>query len=136
MSNRIVIKPNGPLVLHGDIRIETTEGELIEQTDNTFLCRCGHSKNKPFCDGEHKHHGFNDPAQIHDEKSEALEMDGPLVITVRPNAMLIAKGPMRIESEDGQYHTERNKAALCRCGHSQNKPFCDASHKSCGFMAD
>ena len=136
MSNRIVIKPNGPLVLYGDIRIETVEGEVIEHTDNAFLCRCGLSKNKPFCDGEHKRAGFSDPAQFVDDKSESIAADGPLFVTVRPNAMLLAKGPMRIESEDGEYVTERNKAALCRCGHSQKKPFCDASHKACGFMAD
>ena len=136
MSNRVVIKPNGPLVLYGEIRIETADGEVIEQTDNAFLCRCGHSKNKPFCDGEHKRTGFQDPAQIHDDKAETPQADAPLLVTVRPNAMLILKGPMRIESEDGMYHSERNKAALCRCGQSQNKPFCDASHKACGFLAD
>lgn len=136
MSNRVVIKPNGPLVLYGEIRIETADGEVIEQTDNAFLCRCGHSKNKPFCDGEHKRIGFHDPAQIQDDKAEAPQAAAPLVVTVRSNAMLILKGPMQIESEDGQYRTQRNKAALCRCGQSQNKPFCDASHKACGFNAD
>lgn len=136
MSNRVVIKPNGPLVLYGDIRIETSDGEVIEQTDNAYLCRCGFSKDKPFCDGEHKRIGFTDPAHIKDDKAEVPGADAPLVVTVRANAMLILKGPMQIESEDGQYHTQRNKAALCRCGQSQNKPFCDASHKACGFNAD
>jgi CDGSH-type Zn-finger protein len=136
MSNRVVVKPNGPLVLYGDIRIETADGAVIEQTDNAFLCRCGLSKNKPFCDGEHKRNGFRDPAHIQDDKAEVPETDAPLVVTVRTNAMLILKGPMRIESEDGKYFTQRNKAALCRCGQSKNKPFCDASHKACGFSAD
>ena len=72
MSNRVVIKPNGPLVLYGEIRIETADGEVIEQTDNAFLCRCGHSNNKPFCDGEHKRIGFHDPAQI-----ETVAADSP-----------------------------------------------------------
>lgn len=49
--------------------------------------------------------------------------------------MLIAKGPMRIfGSESGE--SQRNKAALCRCGHSANKPFCDASHKTCEKQPD
>ena len=52
------------------------------------------------------------------------------------NAMLIAKGPMKIISEDGRFETSRNKAAFCRCGHSANKPFCDASHKACGFSSE
>jgi CDGSH-type Zn-finger protein len=136
MSNRVVIKPNGPLVCYGDIRLETSDGEVIEQTDNAFLCRCGYSNNKPFCDGEHKRVDFHDPAKFEDDKPEAPGADAPLVVTVRSNAMLILKGPMQIESEDGQYRTQRNKAALCRCGQSQNKPFCDASHKACGFKAD
>jgi CDGSH-type Zn-finger protein len=135
MTNRVVIKPNGPLVLYGDIHIEQTGGEHIAQTDNAFLCRCGLSNNKPFCDGQHKRVGFVAPAPFTDAKAEAATDTGPLTVTVRPNAMLILKGPMRIESEDGNYHTERNKAALCRCGQSENKPFCDASHKSCGFTA-
>lgn len=136
MTNRVVIKPNGPLVLYGDIRIERSDGECIAQTENAFLCRCGQSNNKPFCDGQHKRVGFIAPVSFADAKAEAATDTGPLIVTVRPNAMLILKGPMRIESEDGMYHSERNKAALCRCGQSQNKPFCDASHKACGFLAD
>ena len=136
MTNRVVIKPNGPLVLYGDIRIEHANGELIAQTDNAFLCRCGQSNTKPFCDGQHKQVGFIAPASFVDDKAEAATAAGPLLVTVRANAMLILKGPMQIESEDGNSVSERNKAALCRCGHSQNKPFCDASHKACGFMAD
>lgn len=136
MANRVVIKPNGPLVIYGDIRIESESGDAIEESGNVFLCRCGQSKDKPFCDGEHKRCGFTATAHFTDDKAERAEGSGRLVITLKPNAMLIAKGPMHIESEDGISVTERNKAALCRCGQSNNKPFCDASHKSCGFKAD
>lgn len=136
MSNRVIVKPHGPLVIYGDIRLESADGALIQADTNLYLCRCGHSRNKPFCDGEHKRHGFSDPAEIHDDKPEELSGQAGLVISVRPNAMLVAKGPMQIESEDGRYRTTRNKAALCRCGHSENKPFCDISHKRCGFTAD
>jgi len=136
MSNRVVIKPNGPLVFYGDIRIVSADGDAIEESDNVFLCRCGRSKDKPFCDGEHKRCGFTDIAEFSDDKAEPAQGEGQLVITLKSNAMLVATGPMRIESEDGRFSTERNKAAFCRCGHSGNKPFCDASHKTCGFKAD
>lgn len=133
MSNTITIKPNGPLIARGNIRVEDAEGNLISEGQEVFFCRCGHSKNKPFCDGAHKQSGFEDPAQINDEKAEQPEGDGPLVIEVRANAMLIAKGPMTIQNEEATSTTTRNKAALCRCGASANKPFCDASHRKCGF---
>ena len=57
------------------------------------------------------------------------------MVSPRENAMLIAKGAMTIQSEDGSCTTTRNKAALCRCGESAKKPFCDVSHKQCGFIS-
>ncbi len=51
---RIRIIPSGPLVVLGDCEIETPEGEVKVLTDRVFLCRCGHSATKPFCDGSHK----------------------------------------------------------------------------------
>ena len=133
--NILTIKPNGPLIARGKIRVEDGDGALITEEDEVFLCRCGQSANKPFCDGAHKNCGFKDPAQFHDDKTEQAAGDDSLTITVRENAMLIAKGPMQIQNLDESCQTERNKAALCRCGHSENKPFCDASHKRCGFKA-
>lgn len=127
--NTITIKANGPLIARGTIRVENTRGETLTEEDEVFLCRCGKSGNKPFCDGAHKHCGFTDPAQFHDEKTEPVSGNEPLTITVRDNAMLIAKGPMRIVNRDESCQTTRSKAAFCRCGLSKNKPFCDASHK-------
>lgn len=133
MSNRIVVRPNGPLIARGDIRVEDADGNLLVADSEVFLCRCGASKNKPYCDGTHKKIGFSDPAIINDINAEAPAGEGPLVISVRNNAMLVARGPMQIESEGGHSSSTRNKAALCRCGQSGNKPFCDSSHNACGF---
>lgn len=130
MSNEIIIKPNGPLIARGNIRLQDNDGNLLAEGEEFFLCRCGHSGNKPFCDGSHKQAGFVDAAEIHDEKQEPAQGDEGLVITVRPGAMYIAKGPMTLADTGGQWHSSRNKAALCRCGQSNNKPFCDASHKT------
>jgi CDGSH-type Zn-finger protein len=49
--------------------------------------------------------------------------------------MYSVTGPVTIFSRDGVSKTTRTKAALCRCGHSEKKPFCDAKHKQCGFVA-
>ncbi|WP_419697182.1 CDGSH iron-sulfur domain-containing protein [Mesorhizobium muleiense] len=49
---------NGPLKLEGNLEIVTGTGHTVDRTQRTFLCRCGHSANKPFCDGTHKKVGF------------------------------------------------------------------------------
>ncbi|MFF1574192.1 CDGSH iron-sulfur domain-containing protein [Leifsonia sp. NPDC058292] len=55
----VVACPDGPLLVRGNIRLETPEGEPIEQRRRTVaLCRCGVSSIKPFCDGTHKAVGF------------------------------------------------------------------------------
>jgi CDGSH-type Zn-finger protein len=56
---RIDIRSNGPLVITGIGEIRNSKGEALAHTDPAFLCRCGQSKNKPFCDGSHKS-GFAD----------------------------------------------------------------------------
>ena len=137
MGNRVFVRENGPLIIKGEVVVIDADGSTLLDDTEAYLCRCGHSKNKPFCDGEHKRNAFSDNAQFVDEKGEALdpgdaiqENSKKLVVTVRENAMLIAKGPMTIQNEAGSSITIRNKAALCRCGLSKNKPFCDASHKT------
>lgn len=136
MSNTVFIRANGPLIVRGKLRVEATDGQLLSEEGEVFLCRCGRSARKPFCDGAHKSCGFRDAGSFSDDKAEPLETDGGLVISLRENAMLIAKGPMTIQSEDDASITSRNKAAFCRCGESNNKPFCDASHKRCGFSSN
>ncbi|MDY6979458.1 MAG: CDGSH iron-sulfur domain-containing protein [Pseudomonadota bacterium] len=132
--NTLIVRPDGPLQFEGDITLEDSEGNRLHRGDDAWLCRCGQSQAKPFCDGAHKRCGFSDPARFDDERGEEPGADsGPLLLTLKTDAMLIARGPLTIRSMDGTSSTTRNRAALCRCGQSQNKPFCDASHKQCGF---
>ena len=49
--------PNGPLRCEGPLVVRGFEGPVARST-KTFLCRCGESHNKPFCDGTHKKIGF------------------------------------------------------------------------------
>lgn len=56
-----------------------------------------------------------------------LRENGSLVLDLPEGASFVLNGEERV--------LERAKLALCRCGHSENKPFCDGSHKSVGFQA-
>jgi CDGSH-type Zn-finger protein len=51
-------RPNGPLFLRGRLKIVDAHGRLIREDTRVALCRCGGSKNKPFCDGSHRRNGF------------------------------------------------------------------------------
>ena len=51
---------NGPLQVTGDFILKTMGGKVIETRDPIFLCRCGGSRNKPFCDGSHRRVGLRD----------------------------------------------------------------------------
>ncbi len=59
-------------------------------------------------------------------------------ITVRPNGSYKILGPLVIVDPTGQeFNVPEGKAvALCRCGHSSDKPFCDGTHKEIGFKAE
>ncbi|HHH42577.1 MAG TPA: CDGSH iron-sulfur domain-containing protein, partial [Gammaproteobacteria bacterium] len=113
--------------------VRTADGHVYGKGDDIALCRCGASRNKPFCDGSHRDAGFENDGMMTGVTSDEPEGEGPLVITVRPDSMLVAKGPMTIVCADGSFAATRNKAAFCRCGHSTNKPFCDGSHREAGF---
>jgi CDGSH-type Zn-finger protein len=56
----ISVFPNGPLRISGDFVIKDPQGRSFDLAGRTAisLCRCGHSENKPFCDGSHARNGF------------------------------------------------------------------------------
>lgn len=63
MSLEIVVIPNGPYMVSGDLSdlvIADSNGQLVDLTgkDKVFLCRCGASTRKPYCDGTHSKIGF------------------------------------------------------------------------------
>ena len=217
-NNRFKIKVsrNGPYIVSGGIplaeNIIVTDAKGISyewragkkyMLQGTYeLCRCGQSKNKPFCDGTHRHIRFDgtETANRKPYLNQAKEINGPnlkltdapaLCVHARfcdraggiwklteqsnnPEARRIAieeasdcpsgrlvvwdkegneiepefkpsielvedpykgvSGPLwicggiLIESADGSTYEIRNRVALCRCGKSANKPFCDGIH--------
>jgi CDGSH-type Zn-finger protein len=45
---------DGPLVVSGNLDVVSGTGRTTDKVTKAFLCRCGQSKNKPYCDGSHK----------------------------------------------------------------------------------
>jgi CDGSH-type Zn-finger protein len=61
-TTKVMVNHNGSIRVEGDFEIVDPEGKPFGLAGRTTisLCRCGHSANKPFCDGSHKVHGFSD----------------------------------------------------------------------------
>ncbi len=60
-----------------------------------------------------------------------------VTITTMDNGPLLVKGPVTVQDAAGAaYLIEKDVVALCRCGASANKPFCDGTHKGLGFSAE
>jgi CDGSH-type Zn-finger protein/uncharacterized Fe-S cluster protein YjdI len=129
--NTVHLRENGPLAFHADMEIQGHKSCY-----RATLCRCGASQNKPFCDNSHVATHFvatGEPASL---ESEALpERDGKLTVTPKPNGPLYIKGNLEICSGTGRTLNRTQETWLCRCGASQNKPYCDGTHRKIGFTA-
>lgn len=60
MNAQITPLPNGPLKAEHIQALKNARGEIIDRSETIFLCRCGSSKNKPYCDGSHETVHFSD----------------------------------------------------------------------------
>ena len=131
--NTVRVRENGPLAIEAEL---TIRGEA-QATPRATLCRCGQSKNKPFCDGAHAAAGFAATGENATKEFTALAVrNGPVNIQPLPNGPLLVTGNLEIVSGTGRTTDKVAKTALCRCGHSKNKPYCDGSHVAAGFTAD
>jgi CDGSH-type Zn-finger protein len=219
---KIIVTKDGPYIVSGGVPLtlqviepnkeglswDWREGKRFETGPEYRLCRCGHSMNKPFCDGSHARVHFegresasrqpfarqsetfdgpalvlsdveklcafarfcdpggkiwgliertDDPATrklaireaircpsgrlvLHDKKDgSVIEPELPPSIGVVEDPALGCSGPLwvrggiRIESEDGRAYERRNRVTICRCGSSNNMPFCNGSHASVTF---
>ena len=114
--SKITIKSiyNGPFRLSIDTEQESiddvlfdSKGKSISIKKNSILCRCGKSKQQPFCDGVHRMSGFS--------SSDDFEAQ---IASIR----FVKNGPFKIDIEKDK--------SLCRCGASENMPYCDGVHSS------
>lgn len=127
------LRENGPLAFHAEIALSGTTGAV-----RLTLCRCGASRNKPYCDGSHAAANFTASGEAPVQPSAASTPDirnGALRIGAAPNGPLLTNGPLEIVSGTGKTLAKTTNAALCRCGHSTNKPFCDGAHAAAKFEA-
>lgn len=214
---KITISEDGPYLVTGSVPLafqtvgvnkkgestEWIEGDPLPAPAQYALCRCGHSKTKPFCDGTHAKIGFDgtetasrasvlEQAQLLDgptmqladaealcafarfcdpngqvwnqventddskertlftrqvencpagrliaidkETGEAVEPKLPQSIGIVEDPEQNCSGPLWVRggiplhSADGQAYEVRNRMTLCRCGRSENKPFCNGAH--------
>ncbi|NLL55611.1 MAG: iron-binding protein [Clostridiales bacterium] len=217
---KIKIVKDGPYIVQGDIplveREITPDGNSYKLVDKEVyktgkvytLCRCGKSKNPPFCDGQHAKENFDgaetcnklnfleraqkitgaeidmyddgrcalarfchrpngdawelvESSDIPQNKEQAIiaasectagrlvvcdKQGNNLNFKYQPEIEILqdpennvsgpigVKGSVELQSSDGTIYPKQERYALCRCGYSKNKPFCDCSHVPYGFV--
>lgn len=58
LETKVEVRENGPLLVHGTLKITHKDGKEEIKTRTTAFCRCGDSGNKPYCDGTHNKNNF------------------------------------------------------------------------------
>lgn len=125
------VREDGPVAIVGELKISGVDAR------RATLCRCGDSKNKPYCDGSHTAAGFKASGERAPKDVTPLAVRNGLVNIRRiRNGPLEISGNLEICSGTGHTISRGNKAWLCRCGKSKDKPYCDGSHNGAGFAAE
>jgi len=136
--NSIIVIPDGPVYLRGDIEIQDPEGNTLLQDTRVSICRCGASANKPLCDNTHLDIEFEagasfDPSPVLQEPPGENEKDKLIIKAMENGPLIVSSGNYQIYSETSPPIGSSKNIALCRCGGSSNKPYCDGTHKEIGF---
>lgn len=132
--NTVAVRENGPLAIRANLVIE---GATETSATRATLCRCGHSKNKPYCDGSHTAEGFSATGEPATRESSALEArDGEVRVSPRTHGPLKVIGNLEMTSGTGRTVFRAKEMFLCRCGASANKPYCDGSHNRIGWKSE
>ena len=132
--NTIELREGGPYAVRAEIQLDGAPTTFYRAT----LCRCGASKNKPFCDSSH--HAINfaasgEPATIEDKSAMLAVRSGPLAVDPQTDGPYAVRGNLEIMSGTGRMVARVQSAKLCRCGGSNTKPFCDGTHQKIGFRS-
>lgn len=155
---RIEVTSDGPYAVTGSVPMARqsigadaggqsmgwNQGEDYPAAESYELCRCGRSANKPYCDGSHERVRFDGtetasrrPYQRQAEEHAGPELPPSIGIVEDPvvgvGGPIWVRGGIPVTSAEGHDYEVRNRVALCRCGSSRNKPFCDGSHVTIRF---
>jgi CDGSH-type Zn-finger protein/uncharacterized Fe-S cluster protein YjdI len=129
--NLATVREAGPYAFRAALQIDGVPAGF-----RATLCRCGASRNKPYCDGSHHEIGFNATGEPSSGKTDMLALrDGVLAIDPQANGPLRVRGNLEIISGTGRVVARVTSASLCRCGGSASKPFCDGTHTKIGFRS-
>ena len=131
VANELLVSNGGPLRMSGNITLINEDGSVTHSNKLT-LCRCGASKSRPICDDQHLEVEFFDSGAI-GQLSDWMPVHRPQTITVTcvKNGPLKFRGYLRIYNKKGQECITMS-GALCRCGKSSKKPFCDNKQQCSG----
>ncbi len=124
VPNEAMVTNGGPLKITGNITLIGEDGG-VTHTNHLTLCRCGASRSKPICDDQHIDVEFLDTGNI-PIASDCMPVLRPqtLTITCIKDGPLKYRGYLRVYNNKGQ-ECMSMQGALCRCGKSTKKPFCD-----------
>jgi CDGSH-type Zn-finger protein/uncharacterized Fe-S cluster protein YjdI len=134
LVNVVRVRENGPLAFQAELEIEGGPAML-----RATLCRCGASKNKPFCDGAHTVKSFKatgEPLAQDLDTPPLPARDGKLTVKPVRNGPLVVLGNLEVCTGTGHTVMRTQRAVLCRCGRSRTKPFCDGTHAEIGFSSE
>ena len=127
MDARITPTPNGPLQAQKIKALKNDRGDILSTDEEIWLCRCGHSRNKPYCDGAHAAAQFSDKRQR--RAGAPVEFVGKEVTVIddaslcahagacvdgAPDSFFTVKDGQRISSPDAS-PAERVIAAVRQC---------------------
>jgi CDGSH-type Zn-finger protein len=122
---------DGPLELRGQLLLGG-----VPVGDEAWLCRCGCSANKPWCDGSHATSGCvltGDPPRR--DGAALPEASAAVDLSLQPNGPIKATGPLVMLNDAGEVTDRTMQVFLCRCGRSAKQPYCDGTHRRAGFVA-
>ncbi len=134
-SNEILVSPDGPLFIRGRVFVADSDGGEDAPQARVAICRCGASRNKPYCDNSHTKIRFRDAGGVAEDPGRDAPRGGEVKVMAFEDGPLKVSGDVALRAASGRIASTKSRMFLCRCGNSKNKPFCDGTHNTEGFRS-